>query len=175
MNTSDAYEYAWRHASRNPDGSIIEGNLVRLVAEHIDYDVDRAKLGLAQRIVARRKRPGQTASDGQVCFPGMELYGYEPQRLLADDAGNVIENKHARVKFKAAEAKRAQQDVVQAADRAAREQNELGHFSVWAADELAAGRPQSEVTWDTCVRETGLWKDVPPTADESVESDQDES
>lgn len=162
MNNRDAYQFAYDNARRNPDGSVIEEDLVKLVKAAVDFDIEAAKLGLAQRIVAARKRPGATAPEGAVVFPGMELYAYEPQRLLADDRGNVIENRHARVKFKAAEAKRAQGDAVRATDRAAREQNEAGHFAVWAADELAKGRPQTEVTWDTCVRESGLWKDADP-------------
>lgn len=173
MNNRDAYKFAYNNARRNPDGSVVEEDLVQLVKAAVDFDADAAKLGLAQRIVAARKRPGATAPEGAVVFPGMELYAYEPNRLLSDDQGNVIENQHARVKFKAAEAKRAQEDAVRAAERAAREQNESGHFAVWAAEELAKGRPLAEVTWDTCVRETGLWKDAEP--EQSNESGGDES
>lgn len=167
MNNRDAYKFAYENARRNPDGSVVEEDLVSLVKAAVDFDVEAAKLGLAQRIVAARKRPGATAPEGAVVFPGMELYSYEPHRLLADDRGNVIENGHARVKFKAAEAKRAQGDAQRAVDRASREQNEAGHFAVWAADQLAQGRPQGEVTWDNCVRETGLWKDADPESDDS--------
>lgn len=172
MNSHDAYEFAWNNARRNPDGSVVEDDLVGLVAASVDFDVDAAKRGLAQRIIARRKRPGQTASEGSVVFPGMEHYAYEPHRLLSDDDGNLTENQHAWVKFKAAEARRAQIDAQRAVDRASREQNESGYFAVWAADQLAAGRPQSEVTWDTCVRETGLWKDVDPEPDEAEIDDE---
>lgn len=171
MKTDEAYTYAWEHADRNPDGSRVETSMVDLIAANIDYDVDAAKRGLAQRIVARRKRPGQTAPEGAVVFPGMEHYAYEPQRLLADDAGNVVENQHAQIRFKTAEARRAQQDAQKATARAAREQNEAGHFAVWTAEQLAAGRDRSEITWDTCVRETGLWKDAP--ADEPATADDD--
>ena len=162
MKSDEAYAYAWENADRNPDGSRVESSVVELVAASIDYDVEKAKRGLAQRIVARRKRPGQTANDGSVVFPGMEHYGYEPDRLLSDDRGNVIENAKAPIRFKTAEAKRAQGDAQTATARAVREQNEAGHFAVWAAEELAKGRDPQEVTWDTCVRETGLWKDADP-------------
>lgn len=169
MNNRDAYQFADQHARRNADGSVVEEDLVDLVESVLDFDARQAKRGLAQRIVAARKRPGATAPEGAVVFPGMELYAYEPHRLLADDTGNVIENQHARMRFKAAEAKRAQEDAKRATDRAAREQNEAGHFAVWAADELAKGRPVAEVTWDTCVRETGLWKDAEPEAPDEAD------
>jgi len=176
MKSDDAYQHAWTLANRNPDGSVIESSLVEMLAECVDFDANKARLGLAQRIVARRKRPGQTAPAGSVVFPGMEHYAYEPSRLLADDKGNVIENERARIEFKVAEAKRAQADVQRAAERAAREQGEAGHFAVWTAAQYAAGRDPGEITWDACVRETGLWKDDEPAEafDDAHDLDDDE-
>jgi len=175
MKSDQAYGYAFDHADRNPDGSIVESSLVTLLAEQIDFDPDKARLGLAQRVVARRKRPGQTAPEGSIVIPGLEHYAYEPHRLLADDGGNIIENQHAPVKFKVAVAGRAQADAQRAFDTAAREQTEMGHFAVWAADQLADGRPPHEVTWDACVRETGLWKDDEAQPESNVDLDEDES
>lgn len=173
MKSDDAYAYAWEHAERNPDGSVIERSLVELVAQTIDFDETKERRGHAQRIVARRKRPGQTAAEGAVCFDGMDLYPYEPLRLLADDDGNLIENHHARMKYKAAEAKRAQDNAKKAVDRASREQREHAHFSSWADEQYAAGRDPAEITWDTCVRETGLWKDAEVEPDEFDASDEE--
>lgn len=171
MKSDAAYAHAWQNCDRNPDGSVVEDSLVALLADAIDFDEAKERRGHAQRMVARRKRPGQTAPEGVVVFPGMEHYAYEPQRLLADDAGNLIENQSARIKFKAAEAKRAQDDAQKATSRAVREQNEAGYFATWADDQYAAGRDPREITWDTCVRETGLWKDADPepTDDDSAE------
>jgi len=171
MKTDDAYTYAWDHAARNPDGSVIEDSLVAILAVHVDFDVDQARRGLAQRIVARRRRPGQTAPEGSIVFPGMEHYAFEPQRLLADNDGNLIPNEHARIKYKAAEAGRAQADVSKAASRATREQTESSHFAIWADEQYGAGRNPAEITWGSCVRETGLWKDG--EAENSADVDED--
>lgn len=169
MKSDIAYDWAWQNCQRNPDGSVIEDSLVALVASSIDFDEAKERRGHAQRIVARRKRPGSTAPEGAVVFAGMEQYAYEPDRLLADEDGNLIENRRARMKFKAAEAKRAQDDAQKATARATREQNEAGHFATWADEQYAAGRDPAEITWDTCVRETGVWKDT--TGDESSDVD----
>lgn len=171
VRADEAYTYAWEHADRNPDGSVIESSLVDLLATSIDFDEAKERRGHAQRIVARRKRPGQTAAEGAVCFPTLELYPYEPTRLLADDDGNLIENQNARIKFKAAEASRAQQGAQAALDRASREQREHAHFSVWSIEQYEAGRDPAEITWDTCVRETGLWKDADVESDADAEGD----
>jgi hypothetical protein len=172
VNSADAYAYAWSHAERNPDGSLVEASLVELIKDNVDFDADAAKRGLAQRILARRRRPGQTAPAGEVVFPGMEHYAYEPHRVLGDDRGNIIENAAAPVRFKTAEARRAQVDAQAAVVRASREQREAGHFADWTAEELIRGRDPREVTWDACVRDTGLWKDADITGDGPGEDDQ---
>lgn len=159
MRNDAAYQYAWENADRNPDDSRIHERMVDLVAEHVDFDVVKAKRGLARRIIASRMRPGQTAPAGAVVFPSMEHYAYEPDRLIADDKGNVIRNAEAKVDYKISESERAQADLEKAVQRQSREKREADHFSRWAVQQLASGRPPGEVTWDACLRETGLWKD----------------
>jgi len=159
VNSDEAIAYAWEHAKQNPDGSRVDADILGLLVERLPFDVAEAKLGRARRVLANRKRTGQTAPDGVVVFDGMEHYAYEPHRVLADNEGNLIENKHATQRFKKAEAERAELDSLSAAARAERERNEAQHFAAWAAVELAKGRNPREVVWDTCVRETGLWKD----------------
>ena len=158
MNGEQAYEFAVANAARNADGSVVEESLVQMVAHAVDFDADKERLGLAQRIVSRRKRPGQTAPAGTVCFPGLENYAYEPHRLIADDDGNVVENRNALHAHKEAEARRADQAAQRAHDRWEMEQLEADHFAAWEKAELAKGRDPRELTWDVCVRETGLWK-----------------
>jgi hypothetical protein len=165
VNGEEAYEHALAQVERNPDGSINEDALVDLIAETIRFDADGARRGLAKRIVARRKRPGQTPPDGQLVLPGLDPFAYEPERLVADDAGRVVENRNARPSFKAAEARRAQLDAEKAQARARREQEEYAIYAEWAMDQLAKGRPGAEITWETCVHEMGLWKDATPESE----------
>lgn len=159
MNGEQAYAFALANAQRNPDGTIVEQALIEIVANAADFDVNEARLGQARRIVARRKRPGQTAPIGVVTFPGLEEYAYEPERLIADDDGNVVENRLAKPEHKQAEARRADEAAQRAHDRWELEQLEADHFTTWHKEQRAAGRDPRELTWDVCVRETGLWKD----------------
>lgn len=175
MKNDDAYTSAYKTAPRNADGSLAHEALVHLVAANIDFDAAKERLGKARRIVATRMKPGQTAPDGAVVFDGMEPYTYEPHRLLDDNEGNVLENKDARIRFKAAAATRAQGDAQRAMARLAREQRESNYFAVWTADELTKGRPAEEVTWDACVRETGLWKDADPDVESDPADEADEA
>jgi hypothetical protein len=41
-------------------------------------------------------------------------------------------------------------------DREAQAKWELEHMTAWVTLERAKGRPESELTWDNCVRETGV-------------------
>ena len=158
MNGEQAYVFAVANAQRNPDGSIVEKSLVDMVAHAVDFDAEKERLGLAQRIVSRRKRPGQTVPAGVMVFPGLEEYAYEPDRLIADDAGNVVPNRDAKPEHKQAEARRADEAAQRAHDRWELEQLESDHFTTWEKAQRAAGRDPRELTWDACVRETGLWK-----------------
>lgn len=159
MNGEQAYTFAYATAERNAAGDIVEKSLVELVAHAIDFDADKERLGKAQRIVAHRKRPGQTSPDGVVVIPGLEPYAYEPHRLIADAAGNLVENQHARQVHKQAEAGRARDAARAAQDRAEREQIEATQITEWTAAEQAKGRDPLALIWGACVAETGLWKD----------------
>lgn len=174
MKRKEAYAYAWQRADRNPDGSVIEDSLVRMLAEAIDFDEAKERRGLAQRIIARRKRPGQTAPAGEVVFPGLEHYDYEPDRLVADHKGNLIRNAEAKVDYKIADSERSQADLEKAVARQARDKREADHYSRWAVQELANGRAPREVTWDNCLRETGLWKDTNGDEPDVDDDDTDE-
>jgi hypothetical protein len=169
VKPDEAYAYAWQHADRNADGSRVQSSMVDLLAANIDYDLDEAKRRLAQRVIASRKRSGQTVAAGAVVSPGMEPYAYEPHRLLDDGAGNVVENQHARPAVKQAEWERSRLALSKAADRADRDGAEVAEFDFWAAQQHEAGRDPAEVTWGKCVREFGLHKDVDVEADPSDE------
>jgi hypothetical protein len=156
VNGEKAYEHAYKYAPRTPDGDVIEESLVKLVAAFVDFDIEEQKLNLARRIVARRKRPGQTTPDGVVALPGMEKFAYEPRRLIADDAGHVIENRHAQARHKLAEARRAREAAQSAEDRADQAAREAKHIDEWTESQKQQGREPAALVWDTCLRETGL-------------------
>jgi HNH endonuclease len=120
-------------------------------------DLDRARCWLEQGAVAKSLRD-RTATDGVLVIGGSGHYAYEPDRLLADTNGDLIHNRDARVRFKVAESRRAHNTAHEALMRAIRDENEATIFADWTTKEFAKGRSADEITWDTCVRETGIWK-----------------
>jgi hypothetical protein len=156
VNGEQAYQFALANAQRNEDGSIVEKSLVDIVAHAIDFDADKERLGLAQRVVSARKRPGQTAPAGKVALPGLAVYEFEPHRLIADADGNVVENERATPMHKRAEARRSEEALDRSRQRAHQDAAEAELISEWAADQSAAGRDPRELVWGVCVRESGL-------------------
>jgi len=156
VNGEQAYRFALANAPRNHDGSIPEEVLVEIVARAIDFDPDKERHGLAQRVVSRRKRPGQTEAAGKVCIPGLEAYEFEPDRLVADEDGNVVENARALVAHKKAEARRAELAAERATERLRREQGEADAFSDWSAAESTKGRDPRTLTFEAFLREQGF-------------------
>lgn len=159
MNGDQAYRFALANAPRKTDGSISEEVLVGIVARAIDFDPDKERLGLAQRVVSRRKRPGQTEPAGKVCIPGLEEYEFEPDRLVADEDGNVVENARALAAHKKAEARRAELAAERATERLRREQGEADAFGDWSADQVTAGRDPRSLTFEAFLREHGYLED----------------
>ena len=99
----------------------------------------------------------QMIAGGKVSMPNEEsstLVDYDPQRLVSNGNGRIIENELAPVDFKVAEAARAQKgkDKRWAAQLAA----EAELHQRWATAERAKGRPERELTFGNCVRETGV-------------------
>jgi len=156
MNGEHAYRFALANALRNPDGTIVESSLVDIVAHAIDFDPEKERRGLAQRIVSARKRPGLTAPAGKVALPGLGSREYEPDRLVADDDGNVIENSRATVRHKKAEARRSATNADRAVERAEQDQAEAQLMEAWTAEQRRAGRNPDELTFGVCLAESGL-------------------
>lgn len=156
MNGEQAYRFALANAARDAEGKADEKALVDIVAHVIDFDPEKERLGLAQRIVSSRKRPGQTVPAGKVCLPGLETYAYEPDRLISDGAGSVIENWRATVDHKKAEAARSRMAYERASERAEQDRAEADLIAEWSNAEREKGRDPHELIWGTCVRESGL-------------------
>lgn len=156
MNGEQAYRFALANAPRNTDGSVPEETLVEIVARAIDFDPEKERLGLAQRVVSRRKRPGQTESVGKVCIPGLEAYEFEPDRLIADENGNVVEHARALDAHKQAEARRAELAAERATDRLRRERGEADLFTAWTQAETTKGRDPRTLTFEAFLREQGF-------------------
>jgi hypothetical protein len=156
VNGENAYRFGLANAERNPDGTIIESSLVEIVAHAIDFDPDEQRRGLAQRIVSRRKKPGMTAPAGKVALPGLGLREYEPERLVADDDGNLIENSRATVQHKKAEARRSAANADRATERAEQDKVEADLIEGWAAAQQQDGRDPRELVFGACLAELGL-------------------
>jgi hypothetical protein len=168
MTEEEAVRQALAEIERNDDDRDIDlKKLIDEVAELLDFDEATERRNKAKRAIDRRRKPGATEPDGVLCLPGMEPYGYEPQRLVADNEGHIIEQEHARPHHKQAEAERARNSARRQQSWADRKTGEAEKYAQWAIQQLTKGREATEITFDTFVRESGVWADgiAPPEAE----------
>lgn len=139
MNDADAVRRALRSAPRDADGAADEKLLVDLVADLIAFDVDKERHARAKRAIAQQRKPGATNADGQLQFPGFESYDYEPERLVLDDDGAIIENRNAKLQHKGAEARRTRQHAQRALVHADRREQEAARYAAYLVERAANG------------------------------------
>jgi hypothetical protein len=142
--------------TRNPDGSFDEEKLITALINIVPFEIEQERRRKAQGIYDRAKRPGATKPNGQLTLPGLEKYNYEPDRLVSDDEGNVIENSRAPPRFKAAETARARLNVQRAVEQLNIKSAETDFFQKWALEQALLGRPALDLTWGNCVTENNL-------------------
>ena len=152
---------------RNFDDGMDVPELERALADKHIVDRQSAALDWAKGVIKRAKTPGQTEISGQLAFEGMPPYGYEPNRLVADDDKHIIENAKATPVFKAAEAHRKRVAAERTLTQAQRREKEIERFNLWASRQLLAGTPESEITFGNFVKSAGVWSEDTAPAEES--------
>lgn len=158
VSKAELLERAKLKTPRLPDGSFAEDTLEDSLVGLIELD-ESDKRRMAKAIIDSQCTVGQTPFDGQLSLPGFPEYPYEPERMVRDDDGKIIEQDKAYLRFKFAEHKRSRQNATAAVDSSNRKAEEVEIFAKWTVEQTALGRPQNELTWGNCVRELGLRRD----------------
>lgn len=157
-------EQASRGLPRNPDGSIVEIELRQAVARIVREKLDPDKMAERQAaaiIESCTKQDGEDDEEGdgsaalQLELFG-ESYSYNPQRLIKDSHGNIIEEDRATLAFVLAELARSSDHMRRATMWNSRKARKAEHFQRWMQQEMAKGRSSLELTWGNCARETGI-------------------
>jgi hypothetical protein len=142
----------------NPDKSVVEANirieLAKIIRDEIDV-MQMADSRAAAIIESLTKQPEEDEGPFQLDLFG-EKYGYDPQRLVKDNQGNIIEEEHATIPFKMAELARSVENAGRIATWNNRKTKQMMHFQTWVSAEMMKGRSPLELTWGNCVRETGV-------------------
>ena len=163
MNIQEALDLALLNAPRDPDGNVNADILAKLIADVLDEpDTEAIKLAEAKKAIHRRATPGTTEPVGSLQL--FDTYPYEPDRLIKDDAGNVVEQDRAKPAAKFAEARRAQRNLENVARHASRKQEESSRYGEWAPEQLLQGARWEDITFGNFVRSEMVWVE-----DESVD------
>jgi len=133
----------------------LHATLKKLLIEVIDLDEEADRR--ATTIIDGECKPGSTKATGQLRLPTLEYYDYEPNRLVMNDNGDIIEQDRAPVDFKFAEARRARKHVSEALEWADRKDEEASGHATWVIEQQKNGRTK-KLTFGDYIRESGLFQ-----------------
>ena len=140
LTAADLVRKGMAKLQRNIEDGVGEEPLVEYVANRLpDPDIAAIKRRRASDAVRGLRNHGVTEADGQLTFPGIDPYDYEPDRLVLSDDGTIVEQHRAKPKAKAAESTRTMRKAQQALEQARRRQVEDAAFSQWALERIRAG------------------------------------
>jgi hypothetical protein len=151
----DLLENAKKQTARDSDGKLDEEDLKANLKKLIVIDPDEEKDRIARTIIDSETKPGSTPPTGQLHLPTMELYDYEPDRLIRDDNGKIIEQDKAPVDSKDAEARRARKHAHESMQWADRKTEEATGHSHWVIEKQREGRKKN-LNFGDFIRESNL-------------------
>jgi hypothetical protein len=156
-NRRDLLAKAKKQTKRQADDAMYENELLIEVEKLIEVDVAAIRRQMAKDVIDSETKPGGTDPTGQLCFPGMERYPYEPDRLIRDDQGRLIEQDKSTSGYKFAESGRAAKHAREAGDWAERKRQETELYAKWVIEKQGEGRT-ADLTFGDFVRESGLFE-----------------
>jgi hypothetical protein len=142
---------------RQRDGRFKEPDLIAALKTLITIDVEEELDRRAKAIIDTETKPGSTKPTGQLRLPTLEFYDYEPDRLIRNDNGDMIEQDRAPVDFKFAESARAAKHVREAIEWDERKRKETEMFAAWVIEQQTNGRTK-KLTFGDFIRESGLFQ-----------------
>jgi hypothetical protein len=155
--------------ARNPDGSLIEGQLRTALAKILRGKVDLDTIAdqrAAAMIESQTRQPGEGEGDDPP--PPMQLslfgdsYGYNPLRLIKDSDGNIVEEDAATLPFILSELSRSSENVRRASMWNSRKAQKAVHFQKWIGEARKEGRKETDLKWGNCARETRVLRKNKP-------------
>jgi hypothetical protein len=160
------YDRAIKGLQRKPTGGFddieLHDALARLLRERIDPDMIASQRAAAV-IEGLSRVPGSDDDDdgagGQQLNLFGDQYGYNPLRLIKGPDNTIIEEERATLPFMLADLVRSTENARRAMVWNSRKAQQAQHFQKWAREQADAGRPDTEITWGNCVRETGLLRE----------------
>jgi len=150
-------EKARRQVKRQKDGTFKEQDLKDVLKTFIVINIEEEKDRRVKEIIDSETKPGGTKSTGQLRLPTLELYDYEPDRLIRNDDGDMIEQDRAPVHFKFAESARAAKHVREAIEWDERKRTEAELFARWVIEQQKTGRTK-KLTFGDFIRESDLFQ-----------------
>jgi hypothetical protein len=142
----------------DPDHSLNKAETVRLLADALPFDIETEKQHRAHDVYKRHARNREVTA--QLYFDDW-LISVDENRRIEDYTGTRhVACAKATLTYLEADSDRAEERWKAATKDAAEKRAIVDHLVEWR-DQQSPDRPQSELTLETCIRETGKWEPVP--------------
>jgi hypothetical protein len=157
-------DQAKRRCKRKENDAFSESDLQREVASIIraDLDLDTEAYRRAAKIIEQEtKQIGEDDEDDdnpaqlKLSIAG-EKYSYDPERLVKNNTGDIIEWDRAPLSFLMADLSRSSVNLSRVTKWNNRKVQQVTLFQTWIEEQRAKGRKEVELTWGNCVRATGM-------------------
>lgn len=154
----ETYTRAKEMTKPNEDGGYDEEKVCENLIKILPFDVEKARRKQAQLLINSLTRPGGTNPNGQITLPGLDVFDYEPNRLIRDGSGNIYEWGTSPLHAIMAEANRAREHASAANYWSNIKAVEVEVFTAWVVDQMEKGRERKDLTWGNCIKEAGFWR-----------------
>jgi hypothetical protein len=177
----DAEEARRIAASAKITASPDEGDIIRLLASHIDWNEDREKLKKAKYIVNVKTKPDPDKRvSQQLCLPLQDPRDYDDELRLRNGTGQLELLPLCGPDFLTADAQRARTHAQRATASAEFKTVRSERFMTWIVESLTEkpDRSREELIFKTFVEESGFLKakpsGEPPKPEPSLDDNDDD-
>jgi hypothetical protein len=153
------------------DNTFSENDLDAEIDRIMDFEIPAERRNKVKRIRRDAERPGKTQAVGQLLLPGFAPTPYEPDQLLPDGNGRVVEKDLATAHYIDVQLQKAENNFSKQTNAIRRKRAEADAFTTWSTEQLLAGRPNNETTFGNWAHETGHWNPDPVDGDDEGDED----
>jgi hypothetical protein len=160
MRDHEAIAQAIEEAPKDIYGAFDEKWVLDRATELIVVNRAKEARRMAKAALNKCKRPGSNKSDGQLSLFGDE-WPYEPDQILADDDGHLIQKRNAVPQYTDATYRRHQVNLEKQLVWVRRSGAEHNGYTTWIIEQMATGRPLVELQFDVWIKEAEVWVQPP--------------
>jgi hypothetical protein len=162
MTDAELLDEAREMSPVNADGSQNKEDVIRNLELIVPINIPDAKRRRARDIFKDGCKPGEGAGIVQMCLPGMEVFEYDPKRMvMGPDDGTFMLLYQATPKYTLAEKRRSRKHLQDVTNAYHLKDELYDRHLAWAIEQ--AQHERKDHSFGTFIAENGRMGDAPPS------------